>query len=43
MPDEDDLERRLWRTMLWDEKVMYPDPENETFDDDDPEEEGEKN
>ena len=34
MPDEDDLERRLWRTMPWDAEVMEPkdddqDDENE--------------
>ena len=29
MPDEDDLERRLWRTMPWDEKVMVPTPEKD--------------
>lgn len=24
MPDRDDLERRLWRTMPWDAEVMVP-------------------
>lgn len=33
MPDRDDLERRLWRTMPWDAKVMVPDPEQDALDD----------
>lgn len=32
MPDEDDLERRLWRTMPWDASVMVPTPEQDTID-----------
>ena len=24
MPDREDLERRLWRTMPWDAEVMMP-------------------
>ena len=34
MPDHEDLERRLWRTMPWDAEVMEPH-------DDDEDEEGE--
>lgn len=34
MPDREDLERRLWRTMPWDAEVMEPK-------DDDDEEDGE--
>ena len=30
MPDHEDLERRLWRTMPWDAEVMVPkDEEND--------------
>lgn len=29
MPTEDDLERRLWRTMPWDAEVMVPKDEEE--------------
>ena len=29
MPDEDDLERRLWRTMPWDASVMEPKDDEE--------------
>ena len=29
MPTEDDLERRLWRTMPWDADVMAPSEEQE--------------
>ena len=32
MPDEDDLERRLWRTMPWDAKVMVPTAEQDEKD-----------
>ena len=28
MPDREDLERRLWRTMPWDADIMVP-PEDE--------------
>lgn len=31
MPTEDDLERRLWRTMLWDAEVMEPSPEKDAL------------
>ena len=27
--DEDDLERRLWRTMPWDAEVMEPKPDED--------------
>ena len=30
--DEDDLERRLWRTMPWDAEVMEPSPEKDAMD-----------
>ena len=40
MPTEDDLERRLWRTMPWDAKVMVPSAEQDALDEQ--EEEGEK-
>ena len=33
MPTEDDLERRLWRTMPWDESVMAPSAEQEALED----------
>ena len=39
MPDRDDLERRLWRTIPWDAAVMVPTPEQDAQDDQD--EEGE--
>lgn len=29
MPTEDDLERRLWRTMPWDAEVMVPKDDEE--------------
>lgn len=29
MPTEDDLERRLWRTMPWDAEVMVPKDEED--------------
>ena len=32
MPTEDDLERRLWRTMPWDESVMVPTDEKDALD-----------
>lgn len=32
MPDEDDLERRLWRTMPWDAEVMEPSVERDELD-----------
>ena len=38
MPTEDDLERRLWRTMPWDAEVMVPSEEQDAKD-----EEGEEN
>ena len=35
MPDHEDLERRLWRTMPWDAEVMEPhDDEDEEGEDD---------
>ena len=33
MPTEDDLERRLWRTMPWDAKTMEPSEEQDALDD----------
>ena len=33
MPTEDDLERRLWRTMPWDANVMVPSDENDDEED----------
>lgn len=39
MPDEEDLERRLWRTMPWDASVMVPTPEQDAIEE---AEEGEK-
>jgi len=33
MPTEDDLERRLWRTMPWDAAVMVPSAEQDAKDD----------
>ena len=38
MPDHEDLERRLWRTMPWDAEIMVPSAEQDAKD----EEEGEK-
>lgn len=32
MPTEDDLERRLWRTMPWDAEVMVPSAEQDEKD-----------
>ena len=32
MPDHDDLERRLWRTMPWDAEVMVPSEEQDEKD-----------
>lgn len=32
MPDKEDLERRLWRTMPWDASVMVPTPEQDAID-----------
>lgn len=29
MPDHEDLERRLWRTMPWDAEVMVPKDDEE--------------
>ena len=29
MPDREDLERRLWRTMPWDAEVMVPTEEQD--------------
>lgn len=40
MPDHEDLECRLWRTMLWDAEVMVPTPEQDAKDE--AEEEGER-
>lgn len=40
MPDGDDLERRLWRTMPWDAEVMMPSEENDAQEE---QEEREKN
>lgn len=41
MPTEDDLERRLWRTMPWDASVMVPSAEQDEKDEAE-EREGEK-
>ena len=38
MPDHEDLERRLWRTMPWDAEVMVPSAEQDAKE----EKEGEK-
>ena len=38
MPDHEDLERRLWRTMPWDAEVMVPSAEQDEKD----EQEGEE-
>lgn len=40
MPDHEDLERRLWRTMPWDAAVMEPSEENDALEE--AAEEGEK-
>ena len=32
MPDREDLERRLYRTMRWDADVMVPTPERDAED-----------
>lgn len=32
MPDREDLERRLWRTMPWDASVMVPSAEQDEKD-----------
>ena len=32
MPDHEDLERRLWRTMPWDAEVMEPSEEQDEKD-----------
>ncbi|MBP5726057.1 MAG: hypothetical protein J6Y48_03170 [Clostridia bacterium] len=29
MPDEDELERRLWRMVPWDAEIMTPSEEND--------------
>ena len=39
MPDREDLEKRLWRTMPWDAAVMVPTPEQDAEED---EQEGER-
>ena len=39
MPDHEDLERRLWRTMPWDAEVMVPTAEQDAQEE---AEEGEK-
>lgn len=39
MPDHEDLERRLWRTMPWDAEVMVPTPERDAIEDEDEESE----
>jgi len=41
MPDEDELEKRLWRTMPWDERVMVPSEEQDALDELEEQEEGE--
>lgn len=33
MPDEEELERRLWRTMPWDASVMTPSEETDAEED----------
>ena len=35
MPTEDDLEKRLWRTMPWDAEVMLPSEEQDEKDEKD--------
>ena len=32
MPDKEDLERRLWRTMPWDAEIMVPSAEQDKKD-----------
>ena len=32
MPDREDLERRLWRTMPWDAEIMVPSEEQDEKD-----------
>ena len=32
MPDREDLERRLWRSMPWDAGIMQPTPEQDERD-----------
>ena len=39
MPDHEDLERRLWRTMPWDAAVMVPTPEQDEKDEQEGEDE----
>ena len=31
MPDEDELERRLWRTVPWDAEIMTPSEEKDAL------------
>lgn len=38
MPDREDLERRLWRTMPWDASVMVPSAEQDEKDERDEQE-----
>jgi hypothetical protein len=38
MPDHEDLERRLWRTMPWDADVMVPSEEQDEKDEEGEEE-----
>ena len=42
MPDHEDLERRLWRTMPWDAEGMVPTPEQDALDEAEEDKEGEK-
>ena len=39
MPDREDLERRLWRTMPWDAEVMVPTVEQDEKDEQEGEDE----
>lgn len=32
MPDEDEMEKRLWRTMPWDRETMIPSAEHDEED-----------
>ena len=41
MPDREDLERRLWRTMPWDAETMVPSAERDEREEQE-EQEGEK-
>lgn len=41
MPDREELDRRLWRTMPWDAETMIPTPEQDAREDAE-EQEGEK-